>query len=97
MKATNLEDISEKDLTRKAQNRLYSKYQRQLCLDCLNLDIVLYKEFKNKLKNIKKANISIRVYQYLELKYYSTPQYSKDNLKEHYQKKNKYKKYKGDY
>ena len=61
MKAINLDNISNRDLTRRAWNKLYSKYQRQLQLDCLNSNTVLYKEFKDKLKNIEKANKAVSI------------------------------------
>ena len=61
MKAINLNNISDRDLTRRAWDGLYPKYQRQLQLDCLNSDTVLYEEFKDRLENIKKANEAISI------------------------------------
>ena len=61
MKAINLDNISDRDLTRRAWDRLHPKYQRQLQLDCLNSNTVLYKEFKNRLENIKKANKTVSI------------------------------------
>ena len=61
MKAINLGNISNRDLTRRAWDRLHPKYQRQLQLDCLNPDTVLYEEFKDKLENIEKANEAVGI------------------------------------
>ena len=61
MKAINLGNISDRDLTRRAWDGLHSKYQRQLWLDCLNPDTVLYEEFKDRLENIEKANKAVGI------------------------------------
>ena len=61
MKATNLGDISDRELTRRAWDGLHPKYQRQLCLDCLSLDTVEYKDFKDRLENIEKANKAVGI------------------------------------
>ena len=82
MKAINLGNISDRDLTRRAWDGLHPKYQRQLQLDCLNPDTVLYKEFKNRLENIKKANETVGIKWYTDTR---NCFYSQDN-REDYQK-----------
>ena len=82
MKAINLDNISNRDLTRRAWDGLHPKYQRQLWLDCLNPDTVLYKEFKDRLENIEKANETVSIKQYIETR---NCFYSQDN-REDYQK-----------
>ena len=94
MKAINLGNISDRDLTRRAWDELHPKYQKQLQLDCLNSDTVLYEEFKDRLENIEKANKAVGIKWHMETR---NCFYSQDNREDHQKdrwKKNTNKNYK---
>ena len=80
MKAINLGNISNRDLTRRAWDGLHPKYQRQLQLDCLNPDTVLYKEFKDRLENIEKANEAVGIKWHTDTRNHF---YSQDNREDY--------------
>ena len=67
-------------MTRRAWDGLHPKYQRQLQLDCLNPDTVLYEEFKDRLENIEKANKTVSIKWHMETR---NCFYSQDNREDH--------------
>ena len=89
MKAINLGNVSDRDLTRQAWDGLHPKYQRQLRLDCLNLDTVLYEDFKNRLENIEKANEAVGIKWHTDTRDRFYPQTNKeDHCKDRWKKNN---------